>query len=42
MPKDVKEIEQKVIQILADRLDVNPEKIRPESKLVEDWGMGFV
>jgi len=34
-----KEIEQKVIQILSDRLNIDAQKIKPDSKLVEDLGM---
>jgi len=34
----IKEIEKKTIEILAERLDIAPEKIKPESNLVEDLG----
>ncbi|MCD6539640.1 MAG: acyl carrier protein [Candidatus Omnitrophica bacterium] len=36
---DKKEIEQKVKEILADRLDIDIKKIRPDSDLVDDLGM---
>jgi len=36
---DQKEIEKKVKEILADRLDIDLEKIKLESRLVEDLGM---
>lgn len=36
---DKKEIEKKVKEILADRLDIDLEKIKLESKLAEDLGM---
>lgn len=39
MSKNIKEIEKKIIQILADKLDIDAEKIKPESKLMEDLGM---
>lgn len=39
MPKDTEAIEKRVIQILADKLDIDAEKIKPESKLMEDLGM---
>ena len=39
MKKDAEYIKNKVIQILADKLDIELEKIKPESKLIEDLGM---
>ena len=39
MVKGAKDIEKKIIEILAFNLDINPEKITPESRLVEDLGM---
>ena len=39
MPKDAKDIEKKIIQILADKLDIDAKKIKPESKLIDDLGM---
>ena len=36
---DKKEIEQKVKEILADRLDIDINKIKPDSDLVNDLGM---
>jgi acyl carrier protein len=36
---DRKEIEQKIKEVLADRLDVNIAKIKLDSDLVEDLGM---
>ena len=39
MPKDTKSIENKIIQILADKLDIDAKKIKPESKLIDDLGM---
>lgn len=39
MPKDTKEVENKVIQILSDKLDIDAKKIKLESRLLEDLGM---
>ena len=39
MAKDAKDIEKTVIQILADKLDIDAKKIKPESKLADDLGM---
>ncbi|MBL7132441.1 MAG: acyl carrier protein [Candidatus Omnitrophica bacterium] len=39
MAKPAKDIEKEVIQILAEKLDLDVEKIKPESKLMEDLGM---
>lgn len=39
MPEAKKEIEKMVIQIIADRLDVNIKKIKLNSKLLDDLGM---
>jgi len=34
-----KEIEKKVIEILAEKLNIKAEKIKPESNLTDDLGM---
>ena len=39
MAKNAKDIEKTVIQILADKLDIDVKKIKLESKLAEDLGM---
>ena len=39
MPRDTKKIEKKITQILADKLDIDEKKIKPESKLMDDLGM---
>ena len=39
MPKDTKSIEKKIIQILADKLDIDAKRIKLESKLMDDLGM---
>lgn len=39
MAKDIKNIEKKVIEILAEKLNIKAEKIKPESKLADDLGM---
>ncbi len=36
---DRREIEEKVKEILADRLDIDIKKIKPDSDLVDDLGM---
>ena len=39
MTQDIEEIEKKVIEILADKSDVDGEKIHLRSSLVDDLGM---
>lgn len=39
MPKDRKDIENTVIEILADRLDINRSKVQLDSDLANDLGM---
>jgi len=38
MSKDIKDIEKKVIGVLADSLDIDPKKIKLDSRLMEDLG----
>lgn len=39
MPNDVTGLENKVIKILADKLDIDSKNIQIDSKLAEDLGM---